>query len=149
MSKFGNKNKKTFSLRTSWITRLSFETLVITSAVLLTCKSKYPTSCLKTAFRYLALILVACLSPVLDQQNPSGNTKINENESYLPFIIPWEKQTLKKKTYLENKQTMTHKPNTKESPSSATHKIKPVSFLLELTCPVRRVCMRVLKEKKE
>lgn len=58
----------TFSLITSWITRLSLETLVMTSDVLLTCKSKYATSCLNTALRYLTLILAACLSPVLVQQ---------------------------------------------------------------------------------
>lgn len=53
------------------MTRLSLETLAMTSAVLATCRSKYPTSCLRTAFKYLIRSLDACLSAVLVQQNPS------------------------------------------------------------------------------
>lgn len=45
--------------------------LVMTSDVLVTCKSKYATSCLSIALKYLDLILAACLSPVLVQQYPS------------------------------------------------------------------------------
>lgn len=55
----------------SWMTSASLETLVTTSEVETTCISKYPTSFLRTASRYLTQVLAACLSPVLVQQQPS------------------------------------------------------------------------------
>lgn len=43
---------KTFSLMASWTTRLSLETLVMTSVPDPALRSKYSMSCLITAFRY-------------------------------------------------------------------------------------------------
>ncbi|THU58255.1 hypothetical protein C4D60_Mb03t12240 [Musa balbisiana] len=56
---------------TSWMMRLSLETLVMTSDMEVALRSKYSTSCLSIAFKYCVRIRIACLSPVLIQQNPS------------------------------------------------------------------------------
>lgn len=64
----------TFSLRTSWIREVSLEMLSMISAVVASCESKNPTSCLRMASKYMYLILSTCLSLVLLQQYPSATT---------------------------------------------------------------------------
>lgn len=118
----------TFSLRKSWITMLSLEMLVMTSDVLVTCKSKYATSCLSIALKYLDLILAACLSPVLVQQYPSKcsiipksqyKRKQNQDHNSL-FMIDSKKKVQIPISHRRNMLKMSHMPNIIEPLHSAS-----------------------------
>lgn len=104
-----NNNPSTFSLRTSCISEVSLEMLLMISDVVASCESKNPTSCLRTASRNLYLILITCLSLVLLQQYPSAKyTSLirfqNMPQIYGLSTVENEKQNLVKFTHKSNHQ---------------------------------------------